>query len=53
MLFILTASRNIKIHKARFEASCSRKVCTLKFVLKNQMSFILFIPTNLELIIFD
>ena len=31
MFFILTTSTNIKIHKAKVEASCFHKVFTLKF----------------------
>ena len=30
-----TASAEIKTQKAKFEASCSDGICTLKFVFKN------------------
>ena len=54
MFFILTTSVSIKIHKAKLEASCSYKVCALKFVHENSIrSFIWFIPIDFKSFICD
>ena len=56
IFFILTASKNIKFQTVKFEVGFSYKDCIYQFLLlKNYRlwSFICFIPTNLESIIFD
>ena len=54
MFFILTASTNIKIFAAKFEAGCLNKTFILKIALKNQIrSFIWFISTNFESTLFE